>query len=115
MSEQTSVRPAEFARQLLQAMEASEGRRKRRKRDTTPDAIGMSIQRDLLERAIADDPEPDAFEEWLLNEVLTNPASGPIRAMAVQIFDQYRLIRHDANFREWLEAGAPSADAGTDV
>jgi hypothetical protein len=37
---------------LLNALEASEGRRQRRKRDTTPDAIGLGIKRRLLEEAI---------------------------------------------------------------
>ena len=43
-------RPAEICRYLLQAMDASEGRRKRRKRDTTPDALGMEIMRELAGR-----------------------------------------------------------------
>jgi hypothetical protein len=42
------LRPAEFCRQLLATLDVSEGRRKRRKRDTTPDAIGLAIKRDLL-------------------------------------------------------------------
>src|SRR5256885_10377305 len=55
-------RPAQICRELLNALEASEGRRKRRKRDTTPDAIGLEVKRDLLERAVAADPEPDALD-----------------------------------------------------
>jgi hypothetical protein len=61
-------RPAELCRELLSALEASDGRRRRRARNTTPDAIGMAIKRELLERAIADDPAPDAFEAWLLEQ-----------------------------------------------
>src|SRR5438132_12968000 len=45
-------RPAVVCRELLAALDASEGRRRRRKRDTTPDAIGLTIKRDLLERAV---------------------------------------------------------------
>ena len=77
------MRPADFCRQLLAALDASEGRRKRRKRDTTPDAIGMALKRGLLERAVRDDPEPEAFERWLLERCLAaGNASGPLRAMA---------------------------------
>ena len=61
-----SLRPADFCRQLLAALGASEGRRKRRQRDTTPDAIGMAIKRDLLERAVQENPEPETFERWLM-------------------------------------------------
>src|SRR2546427_436271 len=49
-------RPAQICRELLNALEASDGRRKRRKRDTTPDAIGLEVKRDLLVRAVAADP-----------------------------------------------------------
>src|SRR2546422_5226163 len=40
------ARPGEICRELLAALDASEGRRRRRKRDTTPDAIGLTIKRD---------------------------------------------------------------------
>ena len=56
-----TLRPAVLCRGLLDALEASEGRRKRRKRDTTPDAIGLGTKRDLLERAVRDAPDPEAF------------------------------------------------------
>jgi hypothetical protein len=60
-------RPAEICKALLAALEAADGRRRKRKRDQTPDAIGLSIKRTLLVRAVEDDPNPEAFEEWLLN------------------------------------------------
>ena len=52
VTDRTGARPAEVCRELLAALEASEGRRQRRKRDTTPDAIGLAIKLDLLQRAI---------------------------------------------------------------
>ena len=111
--EQRVLRPSDFSRRLLRALDASEGRRKRRKRDTTPDSIGMSIKRDLLEQAVVDDPEPDAFEGWLLEQALAAPASGPVRALAGEIHAEFRLAAVDPDFDAWLAAGAPSAD--TDV
>ncbi|MDQ4077598.1 MAG: type III secretion fhipep protein [Chloroflexota bacterium] len=113
MSEQnTLLRPREFSHQLLQALDASEGRRKRRKRDTTPDKIGLNVKRDLLQRVIEDDPAPEEFEGWLLTEVLRMPAgSGPVRALAIQILDEYHVACQDPHFRSWLAEGAPSADA----
>ncbi len=104
--------PAEFCRHLLMTIDASEGRRRKRKRDTTPDAIGLTIKRDLLERAIQDSPLPDEFEGWLLEQVLSIPAgSGAVRAICLQILDEYHLAGIDHDFRRWLLAGAPSADA----
>src|SRR5215207_8679478 len=110
-------RPAEICRHLLAAMEGSEGRRKRRKRSTTPDAIGMGIKRDLLERATIDDPSPDAFEAWLLEQCLIAGAAGPTRAMALEILAEWQFAVASGSFRAWLDAGAPSDDAqaGTDL
>ena len=105
-------RPAEICRDLLRAMDASEGRRKRRKRDTTPDALGMEVMRDLLAAAIAADPDSDAFEDWLFARVQEAGAlSGATRAMALQIRDEWAFALASGGFRDWLAAGAPSDDA----
>jgi hypothetical protein len=106
-----ALRPAEVCRQLLAAMDASEGRRKRRKRDTTPDAIGMAVKRRLLEETFVQDPDPDAFEGWLLQRTLATEGSGPVRAMAREIFADWKLARASDVFRSWLLQGAPSDDA----
>jgi hypothetical protein len=106
------LRPAQVCRLLLAALDASEGRRRRRKRDTTPDSIGLSIKRGLLEDAIRDDPDPDDFEGWLLQRCLSSPAgSGPARAMALEILGEWRLAQTSETFRQWLEQGAPSEDS----
>ena len=110
-----AIRPTQVCKALLAALEASEGQRKRRKRDQTPDAIGLTVKRILLERAVEDDPEPEAFEEWLVNysqtRVVTELA-GPASAMARSVFDEWRLAHSLENFRTWLNQGAPSADVG---
>ncbi len=105
------VRQAAFSRALLQALEAAEGRRKRRKRDQTPDSIGLGLKRQVLERVIEADPDPEAFEAWLLELVLATPGSGGLRAVCQEIYQEYQLARHDPSFSEWLAAGAPSDDA----
>jgi hypothetical protein len=105
------VRPAHLCRQLLAALEASDGRRRRRKRDTTPDSIGLSIKRGLLEDTLRDDPDPADFEGWLLQQCLSSPTgSGPARAMALEILAEWRLAETSETFRQWLEQGAPSDD-----
>jgi hypothetical protein len=105
------LRPAHFSAELLDALEASEGRRKRRARDTTPDAIGLRIKRELLEGAVRDDPDPDVFEEWLTERCFdAGVADGPVRAMALSIWDEWRLAEMSTEFRQWLAHGAPSDD-----
>src|SRR5262245_1632188 len=114
MNDRTEYRPADVCRALLAALDAAEGRRQKRKRDQTPDAIGLSVKRALLERAVVDDPPPDAFEEWLLNypEACNAPELvGPARAMARAVFDEWRLAHASDAFRYWLEEGAPSDDS----
>ena len=108
------MRPAAVCRHLLAALEAAEGRRRRRKRDTTPDAIGLAIKRELLERAVAADPAPEEFEAWLAEYCLAaaqTASMGAARAMALEVFSEWRLVGQSADFREWLARGAPSEDA----
>ena len=109
-----AFRPADVCRALLDALEASEGRRRKRKRDQTPDAIGLAIKRKLLHRVVEDDPEPDAFEGWLLNysQTCTAPQlAGATCAMARAVFEEWRLAHSLGEFRIGLERGAPSDDA----
>lgn len=105
------MRPAEVCRGLLETIEASEGRRKRRLRDTTADAIGLQIKRELLEEILRADPEADDFEGWLLERCLAEgPADGPLRAIAMTIWEEWQLTSLSTDFRQWLAQGAPSAD-----
>src|SRR5882672_4823653 len=109
----TPLRPARMCSALLLALDASEGRRRRRKRDTTPDALGLSLKRQLLIRAVEADPDPDEFEAWLLERCLAraeDDAIGAMRAMAREILAEWRLASASPGFRAWLMAGARSED-----
>lgn len=108
-----SLRPAEVCRALLSALDASEGRRRSRKRDQTPDAFGLGIKRELLQRAVDADPPAETFEAWLMAYPLSQNApelAGPSMAMARAVFDEWQLAQSMGEFRTWLEQGAPSAD-----
>jgi hypothetical protein len=106
------LRPAVVCQQLLQASDASEGRRKRRKRNTTPDSLGMEVKRALLEAVVADDPDPDVFESWLFARVqASGTLAGATRAMALQVWDEWQFALASGGFRAWLAAGAPSDDS----
>ena len=108
------TRPAQVCAQLLAALDASEGRRRRRKRNTTPDSIGMAIKRIILEATVRDDPDPDDYEAWLLQRCVTlEGPSGPTRAMALDVLSEWRLAHSSTEFRSWLQRGARSDDAGS--
>ena len=109
-----ALRPADVCRSLLAALEAAEGRRKRRQRNTTPDAIGLGIKRALLERAVADDPAAESFEGWLMSYAdghCGEEPSGAVAAMARAVFEEWQLAHFSDEFRAWLDRGAPSDDA----
>ena len=55
-----SLCPADVCRALPAALEAADGRR--RKRDQTPDAFGLSVKRELLTRLAH---TMGAFRRWL--------------------------------------------------
>ena len=114
----TALRPAALCQGLLRALEATEGRRRRRLRDTTPDVLGLAIKRELLERAVADDPEPEAFEGWLVERCAAaadRVSPGAVRAMALDIFAEWRLAAASPAFAAWLAEGAPSLDRPDDA
>src|SRR5581483_7456478 len=101
----STIRPREVCQALLAALEAAEGRRRSRKRDQTPDAIGLGIKRELLARAAEADPEPDAFEAWLLDYPRTcaRELSGAVTAMAHSIFDEWPSRRLKAPARRFAD------------
>jgi hypothetical protein len=112
-SDRECLRPADVCRALLAALDAAEGRRRQRKRDQTPDAIGLGVKRLLLERAVADNPSAGDFEGWLLHFPTTLAApelKGPALAMARSVFEEWQLAHSLGEFRAWLEEGAPSDD-----
>ena len=109
-----SFRPADVCRALLAALEGAEGRRKKRKRDQTPDAIGLAVKREILERVVQDDPDSEMFEGWLLNYSQRSESkhfSGAVSAMARAVLDEWRLAHSMRDFKAWLDRGAPSDDA----
>jgi hypothetical protein len=113
-------RPADVCRALLAALEAAEGRRKKRKRDQTPDAIGLAVKREVLERVVEDDPDSEMFEGWLLSYAQKSESkhsAGAVSAMARAVLEEWRLAHSMGDFKAWLDRGAPSedADAGSAV
>ncbi len=108
-----TLTPVELCRGLLGALDASEGRRRRRARNTTADSIGMEIQRALLEGVVREAPDAPDFERWLLERCMAEGESdGATRAMALFIWHQWQLASEAEGFRDWIIRGAPSDDRG---
>ncbi len=110
-----TLTPVELCRGLLGALDASEGRRRRRARNTTADSIGMEIQRALLEGVVQEAPDAADFERWLLERCMAEGESdGATRAMALFIWQQWLLASEAEGFRDWIISGAPSDDRARD-
>lgn len=106
-----TLRPADVCRALLAALDAADGRRKSRKRDQTPDAIGLALKRQILERVVEENPDAQRFEAWLLDYSQSSQSSGAASAMARAVLDEWRLAHAMGDFKAWLDRGAPSDDA----
>jgi hypothetical protein len=110
----STFRPADVCKALLAALEGAEGRRRMRKRDQTPDAIGLAVKREILERVVQQNPDGENFEAWLLQYAQASEAghpSGAVTAMARAVLDEWRLAHAMGDFKNWLDRGAPSDDA----
>ena len=109
----STIRPAAVCQALLAALDAAEGLRRNRKRDQTPDGIGLAIKRDLLQRVVSENPSAATFEEWLLHcgQPYAPELAGAVAAMARAIFEEWNLAHSLNEFNTWLAQGAPSADA----
>jgi hypothetical protein len=106
-----SVTPAELCGGLLGALDASEGRRRRRSRNTTADSIGLDIQRAILEAAVREEPSAANFERWLLERCFAEGESdGAHRAMALSVWHEWQLASRSGSVSAWLSAGARSDD-----
>jgi hypothetical protein len=106
----TMLRPARVCNSLLATLDASNSRSRARKRDQTADSMGLALRRELLEKVAREDPEPQAFEQWLLDHVESSAASGAARAIALAVLDEWHLAHRMPSFAVWLEHGAPSDD-----
>jgi hypothetical protein len=82
------LRPRALALLLLATTERLP---RERARDQQADLAGLLLMRRVLDRLAALDPEPDALEAALAQIVQElSPPSGPVRAMATLVRDEWR-------------------------
>jgi hypothetical protein len=83
------LRPRDFALMLLASRDL---RPRRRARDQQADTAGLTLKRGLLEEVAARDPEPADLEAVLAEAVVAlGPPSGPPRAVAAVIRDEWQM------------------------
>jgi len=83
------LRPRDLALLLLASGDL---RPRKRARDQQADRAGLEIKRRILEQVVALDPEPEALEaalRKLIDEM--RPPSGPIRAVAAVVRDEWQV------------------------
>jgi hypothetical protein len=106
-----STTPAQLCNGLLEALDASEGRRRRRSRNTTADSIGLDIQRAILEAAVREAPAAEHFQRWLQERcVAQGESDGAHRAMALSVWHEWQLSSGAGGMSAWLATGARSDD-----
>jgi acyl-CoA synthetase (AMP-forming)/AMP-acid ligase II len=72
----------------------------------------LQVRTPVLFAGYYKDPEPTAFEYWLLQHCqATGLSDGPLRAMAREVLAEWRLATASPTFRQWLTQRAPSDDA----
>lgn len=78
-----------------------------RARDQRADVLGMELRRRILDRVAAIDPEPNDFAECLteIARELGEP-TGPARAVATAVWQDWESSRIAPEFWPWLVAEA---------
>jgi len=105
-----SMRPRELALLLL----AASGKPPRKRaRDQQADRAGLALKRQLLDRLIGLDPDPEAVETTLARIVLEiGSPTGPSRAIAGSVRDELEAAQQNPAFIEQLLGDAVEAAAG---
>ncbi len=81
-----------------------------RARDQRADLVGMELRRRILDRVAALDPEPEAFAGCLASiAVELGEPTGPARAVATSVWQDWESSRIAPEFWPWLVAEAVNA------
>lgn len=76
---------------------------RQRARDQQADCTGLDLRRDLLHRIVTIDPDPEDFERTLMEivEEIGEP-TGPTRALALSILQDWESAQSGPGFWSWL-------------
>ena len=104
-SDSPALRPAECAGRCSPRSKRPKDAGGKRKRDQTPDAFGLAVKRELLQRAIEDDPAAGSIRRMAaqLSSHLRGAGARRARAaMARAVFEEWRLAHSLGEFRRGL-------------
>lgn len=106
--EQRSCRPRDFA---LLWLAGEQGPPRSRARDQQADLAGARLVREVLDRLVAADPEPEDWEPCLsrIIDEIDGP-EGPTRSVAILLSDQWRAACFIPGFWEFLLGQAVNRD-----
>ena len=89
MAAEPPVRPRDLA---LLSLASGDLLPRQRARDQQADRAGLELKRQLLDRVASIDPEPAELERTLLDIVdQIGPPTGPTRALAITILEEWRM------------------------
>jgi hypothetical protein len=100
MNTNQSLRPRDFALLLLALGDLLP---RKRARDQAPDLAGLALERRILDRLAALDSDSDDLEATLLRIVEEiGPPTGPTRAVAIHVRDEFLAVRASPDLAEHL-------------
>jgi hypothetical protein len=104
MKESLSPRPKDIALLLLASGDLLP---RQRARDQQADITGNALKSRILNALVRLDPEPEQVEATLEQIIaLLGPPTGPIRAIAVGVLEEWQAACASPEFVEWLLAQA---------
>ena len=104
MKESLSPRPKDIALLLLASGDLLP---RQRARDQQADITGNSLKSRILNALVQLDPEPEQVEATLEQIIaLLGPPTGPTRAIAVGVLEEWQAACASPEFVEWLLAQA---------
>ena len=107
MMESPALRPKDVALLLLASGDLLP---RQRARDQQSDLHGNALKSRILKELVALDPEPEQVETTLAQIVeVLGPPTGPTRAVAVSVLEEWRAACVAPEFVEWLLAQAVQA------
>ncbi len=96
----SSYRPRDVALFLLASGDLMP---RQRARDQQSDLAGLHLKREVLERLVALDPEPEAFEPALESIIVAiGQPYGPTRGVCLNVRDEWDDMSTTPAFAEWL-------------
>ena len=109
---EVGMRPGQFG---VLVLASGESLPRQRARDQRPDVAGSRLKLRVLGRLVELDPEPDQLRLALERIVVEiGEPTGPTRAVAQLIFEEYTAVCNNPRLTTWLLEQATRAERNSD-